>query len=208
MLLKLYEENPNPRDIQKVINVIRSGGVIIYPTDTMYGIGCDIYNPKAVGKVAELKGLKIQDADFSFICHNLSLLSLYARHVDNTTCKLMKRNLPGPFTFILNASSNVPKIFKNNKKTIGIRVPNNPIILNIVHEWGQPLLTTSIEGDEDEPETFTNPELIHEKYKRTKYGDEILVIDGGHGNNELSTVIDCTGDDINLLRQGVGNLSL
>jgi tRNA threonylcarbamoyl adenosine modification protein (Sua5/YciO/YrdC/YwlC family) len=202
MLLKIYPDNPNPKHINRVVEVLKNGGLIIYPTDTVYGLGCDIYNQKAVERVAQLKGKKPEDADFSFIVSDLSHLSEYTKLVDNSIFKLMKKNLPGPFTFILQASSKVPRIFKNKKKTIGLRIPDNPVIREIVTQLGNPILTTSIHDDDDVLEYTTDPELIHEKYE-----DLVdIVIDGGFGNNQASTVIDCTGDEPELIRQGIGEV--
>lgn len=200
MLLKIYEENPNQREIQKVVNVLKEGGIIVYPTDTVYGIGCDITNAKAVEKVARFKNVKIEKSNMSFICSDLSHLSDYAKPISNQLFKLMKRNLPGPFTFILEASSNVPKYFKGKKKTVGIRVPDRTIIREIVRQLGNPILSTSVHDDDAVIEYTTDPELIHEKLE--DFAD--LVIDGGSGGNIPSTVIDCTGDAPVIIRQGKG----
>ena len=202
MYIKLYDDNPNSRDIQKIVSILKEGGIIIYPTDTVYGIGCDIYNQKAVEKVARLKGVKVEKSNFSFICYDLSHLSEYARQVSNPVFKLMKKNLPGPFTFILHASNSVPKIFKNKKKTVGIRVPANNIIREIVKALEHPILTTSIRDKDDLLVYSTDPELIYEQYK-----DNVdIVIDGGYGNLEPSTIVDCTNDDFEIIRQGKGQL--
>ena len=202
MLIKLYEENPDQRRIDQVIEVLRNGGLIAYPTDTVYGIGCDIMNQKAVERVASLKGIQLEKSHFSFICYDLSHLSDYTRPIPNNIFKLMKRNLPGPFTFILEANNNVPRYFKGKKKTVGIRVPDNNIIREIVRELGNPIFSTSVHS-EDEIEAFmTDPELIHEEY-----ADKIdLVIDGGFGDNQVSTVVDCTGNALEILREGKGEL--
>ncbi len=202
MLLKLYNENTNIRDIQKVVEILRDGGTIIYPTDTVYGMGCDITKPKAVEKIARFKGMKVEKTNFSFICSNLSHLSDYTRPISNQLFKLMNRNLPGPFTFILEANNNVPKYFKGKKKTVGIRVPDNNIVRMIVEELGNPILSTSIHGDDDIVEYYTDPELIHEKFKDTVD----LVIDGGSGELIPSTIINCTGGEITLEREGKGKL--
>jgi tRNA threonylcarbamoyl adenosine modification protein (Sua5/YciO/YrdC/YwlC family) len=202
MLLRLYNENPNPRDVRKVVNVLRDGGIIIYPTDTVYGLGCDITNPKAVEKVARFKGIKVEKSNFSFICSDLSHISDYTKPISNTVFKLMKKNLPGPFTFILEANNNVPRYFKGKKKTVGIRVPDNNIIREIVYELGNPILSTSIRDDDEILEYTTDPELIFEKYQ--EIAD--LVIDGGPGELIPSTVIDCTGDTIEIIREGKGIL--
>lgn len=200
MLIKLYEENPNQREIEKVLEVLRSGGIIIYPTDTVYGIGCDITNVKAVEKIAHYKKVQVEKSNMSFICSDLSHLSDYAKPISNTVFKLLKRNLPGPFTFILEANSNVPKYFKGKKKTVGIRVPDNNIIREIVRQLGNPILSTSVYDDDTVIEYTTDPELIHEKYG--DFAD--LVIDGGYGDNVPSTVIDCTVELPVIIRQGKG----
>lgn len=204
MLVKIYPENPNPREVQKVVEVLRSGGLVIYPTDTVYGLGCDVNNARAVERIAQIKGLNLKKDHLSFVCHDMSHLSLYTKALDNQVFKLLKKHLPGPFTFILPASSNVPKLFKNNKKTIGFRVPDNPIILEIVRELGNPVLSTSIKDEDEVIEYTTDPELIHEKY-----GDLVdLVIDGGYGGNEGSTIVDCTDYPFEVVRQGKGILEL
>jgi tRNA threonylcarbamoyl adenosine modification protein (Sua5/YciO/YrdC/YwlC family) len=202
MLIRLYEENIDQRKVNYIIDVLKSGGIFIYPTDTVYSIGCDIMNQKAVEKVAKIKGLQIEKTMFSFICHDLSHISDFTRPLSNTVFKLMKRNLPGPFTFILEANSNVPRYFKGKKKTVGIRVPNNLIIREIVKELGNPIFSSSIH-DPDEILAFTtDPELIHEEW-----GEKVdLVIDGGFGGNEVSTVVDCSGDEIEIIREGRGEL--
>jgi tRNA threonylcarbamoyl adenosine modification protein (Sua5/YciO/YrdC/YwlC family) len=202
MLLKLYNENPNPRDIRNIVDLLHDGGIIIYPTDTVYGLGCDITNSKAVEKVARFKGIKIEKANFSFICSDLSHLSDYTKPISNTIFKLMKKNLPGPFTFILEANNNVPKYFKGKKKTVGIRIPDNNIIREIVSELGNPILSTSIRDEDEILEYTTDPELIFEKYK--DIAD--IVIDGGYGELVPSTVVDCTGAVIEIIRQGKGIL--
>nr|WP_319399395.1 L-threonylcarbamoyladenylate synthase [uncultured Carboxylicivirga sp.] len=204
MLLKIYEDNPNERELKKVVDTLRNGGLVIYPTDTIYGIGCDIYNSKAVEKVARIKGINLKKANLSFICYDLSHISDFTKPLDNRIFKVMKRSLPGPFTFILNANSNVPKLFKNNKKTVGIRVPDNNIIRTLVDLLGNPILSTSVKDEDDILEYSTDPELIHEKY-----ADMVdIVIDGGYGGNEPSTIIDCTGGDMELVRQGLGTIDL
>lgn len=205
MLVKIYPENPNPREVEKVVEVLRNGGIVIYPTDTVYGIGCDINNSKALDKIARIKGINPKKDHLSIICHDLSLLSDYTKPLDSSTFKLVKKNLPGPFTFILPANNNVPKFFKSNKKTIGLRIPDNSIIIEIVRQLGNPILSTSIKDDDEVLEYTTDPELIHEKYE-----DLVdIVIDGGYGGNEASTIIDCTnGADFETIRQGKGELKL
>ena len=202
MLIKLYNENPNPRDIQKVVEVLRQGGIIIYPTDTVYGMGCDITNTRAVEKVARLKGINIEKSNFSFICSDLSHLSVYARPISNHIFKMIKKNIPGPFTFILEASSNVPKYFKGKKKTVGIRVPGNNIIRDIVRELGNPILSSSIHDDDEILEYTTDPDLIYEKFRDITD----LVIDGGPGELIPSTVVDFTSSEPVIIRQGKGQL--
>ena len=190
MLLKIYEENPNPREVAKVTHTLQDGGLIIYPTDTVYAIGCDALNVRAVEKICQIKGVNPQKSNLSIICYDLSNLSEYAK-VNNAAFKLMKKNLPGPFTFILPTSNELPKIYKNRKE-VGIRVPDNNIVRTIVQELGNPLLTMSVHDDDDEIlEYSTDPELIAEKYD----GRVDLVIDGGYGGLEPSTVVDCTTDE-------------
>lgn len=196
--IRMYEENPDNRSIDRVVKTLKNGGLIIYPTDTVYGIGCDITKHKAIERVAQLKGIKADKANFSFICYDLSHLSEYARPLNNNIFKLMKRNLPGPFTFILEANTNVPKILKAKKKTIGIRVPANNIIREIVKALGNPILTTSLKADDEILEYSTDPELIYEDYKNLVD----IVIDGGYGGNVASTVIDCTSDEPEIVREG------
>ena len=204
MLIKLYEENPNPKQIQTVIECLKDGGTIIYPTDTVYGMGCDIFKQKAVEKIAQIKGVRADKTNFSMICHDLSHISDYTKPFETPIYKLLKKSLPGPYTFILNANNNIPKLFQNNKKTIGIRIPNNNIILTIVRELGNPILTTSILDEDEVIEYTTDPELIYEKYE----SKVDIVIDGGYGDNEPSTVVDCTDvDNIHIIRQGKGDLS-
>jgi tRNA threonylcarbamoyl adenosine modification protein (Sua5/YciO/YrdC/YwlC family) len=200
MLVQIHPDNPNPRQIQQVVSLLRDGGVIIYPTDTVYGLGCDITKSRAIERIARIKGVKLEKANFSFICHDLSHLSKYTRHIGNSTFKLMKRYLPGPFTFILDANSNVPGIFKNKKKTVGIRIPENNIPLEIVRELGNPLLTTSIHDTDKVIDYTTDPELIDENFGQLVD----LIIDGGFGHNVPSTIIDCTVDPPKILRQGLG----
>ncbi len=202
LFLKLYEENPNEKTVNQVADILRSGGIIIYPTDTVYGMGCDINNPKAVEKVAQLKGVNLEKTNFSFICYDLSHLSDYAVQVDNDVFKVMRKNLPGPFTFVLNASKKVPKLFKSKKKTVGIRIPNNKIVREIVNALGNPILSSSIYDEDEMVEYATDPELIYEKYKNIVD----CVIDGGYGGNIPSTIVDCSEGEINILREGLGEL--
>ncbi len=200
MLLKVHPENPSERQILKACEVIQQGGVLVYPTDTVYALGCDIHNNKAAEKIARLKGIKLNKANFSFIFSDLSQLSDYTRLVSNPVFKMMKAYLPGPYTFILPARNNIPRIFHSRKKTIGIRIPANNIPLEIVRELGQPIMTTSIHDEDEFIEYTTDPELIWDKYK-----DKVdAVIDGGYGNNEPSTVIDCTNHEPVVVRMGIG----
>ncbi|MEA5128437.1 MAG: L-threonylcarbamoyladenylate synthase [Proteiniphilum sp.] len=201
MLLKLYNENPNPREIEKVVSTLRDGGIVIYPTDTLYGMGCDALNVRAVERICDLKGINPQKSNLSIICNDLSIISEYAK-VSTPIFKLMKRNLPGPFTFILPTTSSLPKIYKN-KKTVGIRVPDNNIIREIVSQLGNPVLSTSVKDENDEMEYTTDPELIHEKWG--EIAD--IVIDGGFGGIEPSTIVDCTSDEPEIVRQGKGTLN-
>ena len=201
--LKLYPQNPDPRRIEHIVRALRVGAVIIYPTDTVYGMGCDIHNARAVERVARIKGIKPTKNDFSFICYDLSHIADYAR-VSNQAFKLMKRVLPGPFTFILEASGNVPKLVNTNKKTVGIRVPDHDIPRQIVHALGNPIITTSIRDEDEVIEYSTDPELIFEKFQH----QVDIVIDGGYGGNVGSTIVDATDDDFTVVRQGLGELIL
>jgi len=204
MILHIHPDNPGDRQVQKAVEILQEGGIIIFPTDTVYGLGCDIYNARAVERVARIKGISIEKANFSFICYDLSHLSDFAKHVNNVTFKLMKQCLPGPFTFILEASHNVPRVFRNKKKTIGIRIPDNNIIRSIVKELEHPMLTTSIHDEDEILDYITDPELIHDKYQNLVDA----VIDGGYGNIYPSTVIDCSGEDPVIVRQGIGEVEL
>tara|TARA_B110000046_G_scaffold52102_1_gene58173 strand:+ start:48602 stop:49216 length:615 start_codon:yes stop_codon:yes gene_type:complete len=202
MLLKLYDNNTNPKDLKRISECLQAGGVIIYPTDTIYAIGCDINNRSAIERVAKIKGAKVKKANFSFIFFDLSHISEYTRQFDSATFKLLKRNLPGAFTFILEANNSIPKLFKNKKRTLGIRIPNNAICRSIVENFGNPIISTSVHDDDDVLEYTTDPELIYEKYK-----DQVdLVIDAGFGNNEASTVVDLTNGYPEIIRQGIGEL--
>ncbi|MDF0717365.1 L-threonylcarbamoyladenylate synthase [Muricauda sp. 334s03] len=202
-LIKLYEENPNPKQVEKVVNVLRKGGLVIYPTDTVYGLGCDITNSKALQRIARIKGVKLDKANWSFICADLSNLSDYVRQIDSTTFKILKRTLPGPYTFILPGNNNLPKDFKK-KKTVGIRVPDNGIARALVAGLGHPIVSTSIRDEDDILEYTTDPELIYEKWQNLVD----IVIDGGYGDNVASTVIDLSGDEPELIREGKGSLEI
>ncbi|RKE94878.1 L-threonylcarbamoyladenylate synthase [Ichthyenterobacterium magnum] len=202
-LVKIYKDNPNPKDIKKVIDVLKKGGLIIYPTDTVYGLGCDITNIKALEKVARIKGVKLEKSNFSFVCHDLSNLSDYVKQIDTTTFKILKRALPGPYTFILPGAKTLPHPFKK-RKTVGIRVPDNAIALEIVEQLGNPIISTSIHDEDEVLEYTTDPELILEKWD--KLVD--LVVDGGYGDNEASTVIDLSDDEPVVIREGKGGLEI
>ncbi len=202
MLIKIHPDNPSQRQILKVVEVLRKGGVIIYPTDTVYGIGCDITQPKAIEKVARIKGISKEKANFSFLCNDLSQLSHYTLPINNDLFKVMKSCFPGPFTFILPANNKVPKIMQSKKKTIGIRVPDHNIAREIVHELGNPILTTSLHDDDIILDYPTDPELIYEKYQNTVD----LVIDGGFGGNVPSTIINAIGNEYEVTRQGKGEI--
>ncbi len=202
MLVKIYPENPNPKEIKTVVDCLKNGGVIIYPTDTVYAIGCDIMSSKAVARVAAIKSTKVEKANFSFIFYDLSHISDYTKPFGTSIYKLMKKALPGPFTFILDANGNIPKLFQSRKKTIGIRIPNNNIIREIVKELGNPIISTSVYDDDEILEYTTDPELIYEKYNH----QVDLVIDGGFGDNEASTVVDCTSGEPEVIREGKGDI--
>lgn len=200
--IKLYNENPNPKEIAKVVKVLQSGGLVIYPTDTIYGLGCDITKTKSLEKIAKIKGVQLEKANLSFICNDLSHLSDYVKQLDSATFKILKRALPGPYTFILPGSNNLPKVFKK-KKTVGIRIPDNNIIRTLVAELGNPIVSTSIRDEDDVLEYTTDPELIFEKWQ----GLVDVVIDGGYGDNEPSTVIDLTEEPA-IIREGKGSLDI
>lgn len=202
MLIKIYPENPSARHIQMIAECLRNGGVIIYPTDTVYAIGCDIFQHRAVERVAQIKGVKAQKANFSLIFQDLRHISDFTKPFGTNVYKAMKKGLPGPFTFILNANNNVPKLFQSKKKTVGIRMPDNSICNEIVRELGNPIISTSVYDDDEILEYTTDPELIHEKYQQ----QVDIVIDGGYGDNQASTVIDCTTDELVITRQGKGLL--
>jgi len=204
MLIRIYNENPNPRHIRLIVDLLEDGGIIIYPTDTVYAMGCDIMATNAIEKIARFKGLNPKNPELSLIFHDMSQLSEYTIIHDNNIFKLLKRNLPGPFTFIVQANNQIPKLFKNKKKTVGIRIPDNNIVLELVRELGRPIITTSIHDSDELMEYTTDPELIYEKYH--DFTD--TVIDGGFGKNEASTIVDCTGDEIVVVRQGLGVLDI
>jgi tRNA threonylcarbamoyl adenosine modification protein (Sua5/YciO/YrdC/YwlC family) len=201
--IKIYEENPNPKDIKRVVDIIRKGGLLIFPSDTVYALGCDIKNTRALERVAHLKGIKLEKANFSFVCKDLSNLSDYVRQIDSSTFKILKRALPGPYTFILPGNNNLPNVFKK-KKEVGIRFPANSIVQAIVAELGNPIISTSIYDEDEVIEYTTDPELIYEKWQHLVD----VVVDGGYGDNIPSTVIDLTGEEPILIRQGKGSLEI
>lgn len=201
--IKLYPENPNPRAVQKVVEVLKRGGLVIYPTDTVYGLGCDITNIKALERIAQIKGVKLEKSNFSFVCEDLSNLSDYVKQIDTSTFKILKRALPGPYTFILPGSKSLPNPFKK-RKTVGIRVPDNSIALALVSALGNPIVSTSIRDEDDIIEYTTDPELILEKWDNLVD----IVIDGGYGGNEASTIIDLSNDSPEVIRKGKGALDI
>ena len=199
--IKIYPENPNEKEIEKVVNILRDGGIIIYPTDTVYGLGCDITNSKALERIAQLKGVKLEKANFSFICADLSNMSDYVKQIDNTTFKILKKALPGPYTFILPGGNNLPKDFKR-KKTVGIRVPDNNIARILVKKLGNPIVSTSIYDEDELIEYTTDPELIFEKWQNKIDA----IIDGGYGDNVASTIIDLSNGTPVVIREGKGEI--
>jgi len=204
MFVKIHPDNPDPRQIKKVVECLKDGGIIIYPTDTIYGFGCDVNNKKAMEKLCRLKGLNIKKHNLSFICYDLSHISDFTKHLNTSTYKLMKKALPGPYTFILNASSSIPKLFKNKKKEIGIRIPDNNIPREIVKELGNPIVTTSVKDEDMVLEYSTDPDLIYEYF-----GNKVdLVISGGYGDSIPSTIIKCTDGYPEIIRKGKGDTSL
>lgn len=201
--IKIYEDKPNEAAIAKVVKVLKNGGLVIYPTDTVYGLGCDITNSRALEKIAKIKGVKLEKANLSFICHDLSNLSDYVKQIDTSTFKLLKRALPGPYTFILPGNNNLPKEFKK-KTTVGIRIPDNSIALEIVRQLGNPIVSTSIRDEDEVIEYTTDPELIFEKWQNLVD----MVIDGGYGDNMGSTIIDLSRDEPIVVREGKGDIDI
>lgn len=205
MLLEINPKNIDKRSINQVVEILKKGGIIIFPTDSVYAMGCDLHNKKALQDLAKLKGIKLNKANFSIICHDLSHLSDFTKQIDRPTFKLLKNHLPGPFTFILNASNDVPKLFDSNKKEIGIRIPDNEIILQIVQELGNPIATTSLHNEEDRiQDYFSDPNAIYERYENQVN----LVINGGFGHLDGTTIIDCTAGEAVIIRQGLGQIDL
>ena len=203
MLLRIYPENPNPKVIKKVVDCLINGGVIIYPTDTVYGIGCDVNNKKAMERVCRIKGLDIKKHNLAFVCYDLSHIAAFTKQLSTSTYKLMKKTLPGPYTFILEANNSIPKLFKNSKKEIGIRIPDNNIPREIVKELGNPIATTSVKDKDMLIEYSTDPELIHEHFN--KLVD--IIIDGGYGEAIPSTIVDCTSNNPEIIRKGKGDIT-
>lgn len=201
--IKIYPDNPNEKEIQKVVKILKEGGLVIYPTDTVYGLGCDITNTKALERIAKIKGIKLEKANFSFVCNDLSNISDYVKSLDTSSFKILKRALPGPYTFILEGNNNLPKEFKK-KKTVGIRVPDNSIALELVKQLGNPIVSTSIYDDDELIEYTTDPELIFEKWQNKVD----VVIDGGYGDNTASTIIDLTGSEPEVIREGKGSIDI
>lgn len=201
--IKIYPENPNEKEIAKVVKVLRDGGLVIYPTDTVYGLGCDITNSKALERIAKIKGVKLDKANFSFVCSDLSNISDYIKQIDTSTFKILKRALPGPYTFILPGNNSLPKEFKK-KTTVGIRVPDNEIALEIVRKLGNPIVSSSIHDEDEVIEYTTDPELIFEKWQNLVD----VVIDGGYGDNEASTIIDLSDGEPVVIREGKGSLDI
>ena len=202
-IIKIYEDKPSEAAIKKVVEVLKNGGLVIYPTDTVYGLGCDITNSRALEKIAKIKGIKLEKANFSFVCSDLSNLSDYVKQIDTSTFKILKRALPGPYTFILPGNNDLPKEFRK-KKTVGIRVPDNNIAREIVKLLGNPIVSTSIHDEDEVIEYSTDPELIFEKWNNKVD----LVIDGGYGDNVASTIIDLTGYEPEVVREGKGSLDI
>jgi len=202
LLIKIYPENPNERQLRTVVECLRDGGIVVYPTDTIYGIGCDIYKSKTIERISELRGIKPGKSTFSFICSDLSQLSDYCKPIDTNIFKVMKANLPGPFTFILNANNNVPRHIQTKRKTVGIRIPNNTIPIEMVRLLGNPIMSSSVHDDDEILEYTTDPELIYEKFANSVD----LVIDAGYGGNIPSTVLDCTEGEVKIIREGKGIL--
>ncbi|MDR0229766.1 MAG: threonylcarbamoyl-AMP synthase [Flavobacteriaceae bacterium] len=201
--IKIYPENPNEKELDKVVKVLKEGGLVIYPTDTVYGLGCDITNSKALEKIAKIKGVKLEKANFSFICYDLSNISDYIKQIDTSTFKVLKKALPGPYTFILPGNNDLPKEFRK-KKTVGIRVPDNNIAREIVKRLGNPIVSTSIYDEDEILEYTTDPELIFEKWQNVVD----VVVDGGYGDNEASTVVDLSGNEPEIIRVGKGDIDI
>lgn len=207
MLIEINEENIDKRLINQALDVLKSGGILIFPTDTVYAMGCDLYNKKALNQLATMKGTRLNKVNFSILCHDLSHVSDYVKPIDRSIFKLMKHNTPGPFTFILQANNDVPKLFDSKKKEIGVRIPDNKILLMLVEELGHPIATTSLHDEEDTLlDYFTDPYAIYERYMDNQNIE--MIIDGGHGKLEASTIIDCTNGEAEIIRQGAGKIDV
>jgi tRNA threonylcarbamoyl adenosine modification protein (Sua5/YciO/YrdC/YwlC family) len=207
MLVEINENNIDSRLIDQAVDILQNGGILIFPTDTVYAMGCDLYNKKALNQLATMKGEKLNKVNFSILCHDLKHLSDYVKPIDRSTFKLLKQNTPGPFTFILNANNDVPKLFESKKKEIGIRIPANAIIRAVIEKLGRPIATTSLHDEEDKLlDYFTDPYAIFERFDGNQYVE--MIIDGGQGRLEASTVVDCTEDEFRIVRQGLGEISL
>lgn len=203
MLVEINENNIDDRLIKQAVGILKSGGILIFPTDTVYAMGCDLFNKKALNQLATMKGTRLNKVNFSILCHDLSHVSDYVKPIDRPTFKLLKQNTPGPFTFILNANNDVPKLFESNKKEVGVRIPDNKTLLRIVEELGNPIATTSLHDEEDTLlDYFTDPYAIYERYIDNPHIE--MIIDGGHGKLDASTIVDCTGSDYEIIRQGAG----
>jgi tRNA threonylcarbamoyl adenosine modification protein (Sua5/YciO/YrdC/YwlC family) len=202
VVIQLHKENPEIRYLKEVVDVLRKGGVIIYPTDTVYAFGCSLMDKRAIERLAKIKGLRLKKANFSLMCYDLSTLSEYTRYIDRPIYKILNKNLPGPFTFILPASTRIPKLFDSSKKTVGIRIPDSKIVRDIVNMLGNPIVTTSLHDDDEILEYSTDPEQIQAKWEN----DVDLIVDAGYGKNEPSTVVDCSEGDVEIVRQGIGEL--
>lgn len=202
MLVELNKNNPDQRIIDDAVDILNKGGIIIYPTDTVYAFGCSLLNKKAIEQLARLKDIKLKKANFSLICNDLSNISEHTKYIDRPTYKILNKNLPGPFTFILNASSKIPKLFETNRKTVGIRIPDSEIVRSIVRTLGHPLVTTSLHDDDEILDYITDPYEIAERWENRVD----MIIDGGYGKNEPSTVVDLSQGEVEILRQGVGEL--
>lgn len=204
MLLEIHPENPQKRLIEKVVGVLKSGGIIIYPTDTVYGIGCDLMNPRAIEKIFKIKGEKINKSHLAFICRDLSHAQQFIRNVSTPTFRVLKKSLPGPYTFLLEANNSVPKIMGHSKKQVGLRIPNHPIPLAIVEELGHPLVTSSLKHDDEVLEYYSDPQEIYERFKN----EVDIVIDGGVSGKKPSTVVSCIDDDFQVIREGAGTIEV
>lgn len=202
MLVKIYENSPNANDVASVVKCLERGGVVILPTDTIYSIVCKLSNRKGFDTLCKIKELTAKSSDFSILCSSISVVARYTRNISNQQFRLLKRNLPGPFTFILEANHDIPKLFGTRRKTIGVRIPDNEVFQTIIRQVDEPLIGTSIHDDDEVVEYTTDPSLIYEKYH-----DNIdLMVDGGWGNNTASTVVDCVEMPPKIVRQGIGEL--